>query len=272
MKTLEQDVALGLLALRLSGGRRAEQIWQILATHPEPASVVCELARSLRPEVHRRAKQQLGLLPLLDIAMVPVWRLPPRLQKVRPTPPALFVRGDVTLLYRPAVSLVGTRKADAGALAWTQARAKELARAQTLIVSGGAVGIDTAAHRGALEGRGATLAYLGVAADVIYPPRNKALFERMLSRGGAVVMEHPPGVLTYKGEHALRNRFIAAHASHLVVVEADVESGALVTADFAERLGVPVWISPPGVGVLRAGLEQLLHSGRARIWGSSENA
>ncbi len=272
MKILEHDVALALLALRLSGGRRAEQIWQILATHPDPDGVAVELARSLRPEAHKQAKQQLALLPLFDITMVPVWRLPPRLQKVRPTPPVLFVRGDVTLLYRPAISLVGTRHSHATAVAWTHARALELARAETLVVSGGARGIDTAAHRGALDGKGVTVAYLGVAADAVYPPGNKALFERILNRNGALVMEHPPGVLTYKGEHALRNRFIAAHASHLVVVEADLESGALVTADFAERLGVPTWVSPPGVGLLRAGLELLLHSGRARIWGSGEEA
>jgi DNA processing protein len=88
-----------------------------------------------------------------------------------------------------------------------------------------------------------------------------------MARGGAIVSEHPPGVVTHKGEHAMRNRFIAAQASELIVVEADHGSGALVTADFAERLGVPVSVSPADVGARRDGIDALLREGRARVFG-----
>jgi DNA processing protein len=260
------DVLLALLAVRSAVRGRAAPLWRILAAHPEPESLVLELSRTVRSEHVRAARKQLQALPLFDIQLVPVWALPSPLKRARPTPAALFVRGEAALLSRPAVAIVGTRQASASALEWARTCGQVHARAGTLVVSGGARGVDSAAHRGALEAGGVTLAYIGVPADEIYPRQNERLFRTLLGRGGAIVSEHPPGVVTYKGEHAMRNRFIAAHASQVVIVEADSGSGALVTADFADKLGVPVWVSPPGVGALRAGIEALLRRGRAQIW------
>ena len=225
-----------------------------------------ELCRTVRPDCVRAAKSQVAALHLLDIQVVPVWDLTHRLRRVWPTPAALFIRGDRALLTRTAVAVVGSRAAHASAASWAFERGRELAASDVLVVSGGARGIDTAAHRGALEAGGSTLAYIGVPADEVYPKENAALFQRMLVRGGALVTEHPPGITTYKGDHALRNRFIAAQASEVIVVEAGATSGALVTADFAARLNVPIRVSPPGVGVRREGIDGLLASERCSVW------
>jgi DNA protecting protein DprA len=263
---LNPDVAVALLALRAATGSRAAPLWRILASHPQPEALVVELCLTVRARYVRAAKSQLATLPLFDIQMVPVWRLPKRLRLAWPTPPALFVRGDATLLAQPAVAVVGARKAHASAATWAFERGYELGRGSVLVVSGGARGVDTAAHEGALEAGGKTLAYIGVPADEIYPRENRGLFQRMLARGGALATEHPPGIVTYKGEHAMRNRFIAAQAFEVIVVEACATSGALVTADFARRLDVPVRVSPLGIGVAREGIDRLLAAARATVW------
>jgi len=133
------------------------------------------------------------------------------------------------------------------------------------VVSGGARGIDGAAHRGALAAGAPTLAYLGVAVDRIYPSRHRPLFARILRDGGALVSEHPPRATTRKWAHADRNRFIAAQSRRIYVAEADEGSGSLGTTDWANRLGVEVLVSPPGVAEKRAGLDALVAAGRARF-------
>jgi DNA processing protein len=177
----------------------------------------------------------------------------------------LFVRGNAEALARPAVGIVGARDARRDAEAWAFERAAEAAVAGHVVASGGARGIDAAAHQGALRAGGTTVAYLGVPADRIYPRGNERLFRAMLEGGGALVSEHPPGVSTPAFEHAKRNRFIAAHASRLYIAEARASSGTLATARYARRHGVPVLVSPPGVGAQRDGIDMLLAKG----WASS---
>ncbi|MBI5509398.1 MAG: DNA-processing protein DprA [Deltaproteobacteria bacterium] len=255
-----------LLALRLAAGRRAAGVFRVLATHPAPEGLVAELGRTLAATYHRAAADELRALALMDITIVPVWRLPPRLSRAWPTPAALFVRGDPRLLERPALAVVGARHAHPTAMRFAFDRGRDAAGASMVLVSGGARGVDSAAHRGALEAGGVSLAYLGVAADRVYPAANAGLFRKILATGGALVSEHPPGPTTFKGEHAMRNRLIAAHGAAVVIVEAGESSGTLVTAAFAKKLETPVWVSPEGVGAERAGIVALTREGAAAVW------
>jgi DNA processing protein len=246
--------SLTLLALRATPGLSTRG-W---LERPWPASV---------PDVRgwRIAERQLAMMRALEIAVVPVWELPEAFRRASP-PAALFVRGDARLLAQPGLAIVGSRAASPEGALWAAARAREAVAAGRIVVSGGARGIDGAAHAAAVEAGGVTVAYVGVAVDRIYPAMHRSLFERLLERGGAIVSEHAPGEPTQLWHHADRNRFIAAQAERVLIAEADARSGALGTAEFARKLGVPVFTSPPGVGVRRAGLEALLAAGEASLW------
>lgn len=239
---------------------------EALLAYACPLAAAATLDSAVDLEARRSARRSAYILDRLGITLIPVWELPPVLLRVRPLPPALFVRGDSRLLARPGLAIVGARDACPTAQRWAMALARGAAARGELIVSGGARGIDAAAHRGALAGRAPTVAYLGVAADRIYPSVNRRLFVELLARGGALVSEYPPGEATFGSAHAMRNRLIAAQAHTLVIAEADTGSGSLGTAVFAKRLGVPIRVSPAGVGRKRLGMDTLLRAGEARVW------
>ena len=134
------------------------------------------------------------------------------------------------------------------------------------MISGGAYGVDAAAHQGCLAAEGRSIAFLGVSSDQIYPRSNRNLFAEILKKGGALVSEHPPGAPTHRGDHAKRNRLIAAGASKLLIAEAGDRSGTLNTARWARRYGVELRVSPEGVGAKRDGIEKLLR----KRWASME--
>ncbi len=250
------------------------QLWLAHATRAPPLAEVLLARRSAvavaaldewRPGVMREASRVLAALAWAHIHVVPIWNWPWQLARARPLAPALMVRGDVGLLWRSGVGIVGARRAHGSAESWARHVARGHVLRGELVVSGGARGVDTAAHLGALDAGGQTLAYIGAAADCIYPKHNRGLFLRILQSGGALVSEHLPLSKTYKGAHALRNRFIAAHASRLYVAEADVDSGSLGTAGFAKRWGVPVLVPPADIGVRRAGIAALIAEGAAVV-------
>jgi len=263
---LDRSGKRAILALREAAGPELPLAAEALREHPDPADLIRTGPWLAGPRHWAAADRQLRMLELRNITVVPVWQFPATLGRLHPLPMVLFVRGNTQLLQQEAVSIVGARAASRSAQEWAMARAAQLARAGTLVVSGGARGIDAAAHWGALRAGGVTLAYLGVSADRIYPLTNRRLFEVILDRGGALVSEHPPGAPTYKGAHALRNRFIAAHASYVVIVEATEGSGSLGTARWANRYGVPVKVSPLSVGQKRDGISWLMRKGWASMW------
>lgn len=153
-----------------------------------------------------------------------------------PKPPArLWVRGS--LPESPCVGIVGTRKADRGALAFARELARDLARVGIGTVSGGAEGIDAAAHRGALEGEGTTWVVHGTPLERTYPARHHRLFEEILEAGGGWSSEVAPGASVRRFHFLARNRLIAAFADVVVVVQAPQRSGALSTASWAKKLG-----------------------------------
>ncbi len=168
---------------------------------------------------------------------------PPRLLHLADPPPVLFLRGAVELLSRPGVAVVGSRKATARARDVASRLGRAVAGAGTPVVSGLALGVDGAAHRGALEVRGPTVAVLGRGADRPYPRSHAALFRSVVGEG-LVVSEFPPGTPPLPHHFPRRNRVLAALASAVVVVEARARSGALITVEHALDLGLDVWAVP----------------------------
>ena len=161
-------------------------------------------------------------------------------------PPLLFVRGDAASLSRPALAIVGSRHATPQALRIARDFGQALSDAGVVVVSGMADGIDTAAHEGALRGRGATVAVWGTGIDRVYPAKNKALAQQITGQG-CVVSEFPLDTRPVAGNFPRRNRIIAALSQATLVVEAAPESGSLITARLAAEMGREVLAVPGSI-------------------------
>jgi DNA processing protein len=199
-------------------------------------------------------------------AEYPLW-----LDRIHEPPAVLWVRGRVVADEGArAVAIVGARAATPLGQSFARMLAADLAAAGLTIVSGLARGIDTAAHQGALDAGGRTVAVLGSGLDVLYPPENRALAER-IAHEGAVVSEFAPGTLPWKQNFPRRNRTIAGWGRALVVVEAGRKSGALLTAAAALEEGREV-MAVPGHPSLAgaAGTNALLRDGAALVRGAED--
>lgn len=184
---------------------------------------------------------------------------PPLLRGIPDPPLALYVRGE--LPQAPSVAVVGTRNPSPDGEYVAQRMASELAAAGVCVVSGLARGIDVAAHRGALKAGGPTVAVLGCGIDVRYPAGHEGLAEQVAACG-ALVSEYPPGTPPAKHHFPSRNRIISGLARAVVVVEATLRSGALITADLALEQGREVFAVPGSVLNPRsAGPHRLLREG-----------
>ena len=202
---------------------------------------------------------------------------PEPLSDDRAAPHALFVRGGEEARARlagllgagrpagtpPAVaSIVGTRRASDEGLEVARALGRGLASAGVTVISGMALGVDSAAHAGALEAGGRTIAVLAGGADVPYPASKSTLYDSILAGGGAVVSEMPPGFRAFRWNFPARNRIIAALAPATIVVEAAERSGSLITAELALELGRDVGAVPGPVMSWRSrGTNALLRDG-----------
>jgi len=171
---------------------------------------------------------------------------PPRLLEIADPPALLYVDGRTELLARTSLAIVGSRNATPQGIANAASFARALSEAGLTIVSGLALGIDAAAHRGALEGDGSTIAVLGAGADVVYPPRNAAL-HRAIAERGAAVSEFPLGTPAIGGNFPRRNRLISGLARGVLVVEAALASGSLITARLAAEQGRDVFAIPGSI-------------------------
>lgn len=176
-------------------------------------------------------------------------------------PIALFVAGDPEVLGLPQLAIVGSRNATAGGLATAGEFAAHLARCGLTITSGLALGIDAAAHSGALAAGGLTVAVLGAGPDTIYPRSNLALAQQ-ISTSGALVSEFPPGTPPRREQFPQRNRIIAALSLGTLVVEAGTQSGSLITARYAGDCGREVFAIPGSIhNPLSKGCHQLIRQG-----------
>lgn len=194
---------------------------------------------------------------------------PARLREIANPPALLYVRGHLQPRAR-CVAVVGSRNADEQGMEIARGFGDALARAGATVVSGGARGIDTAAHEGALWGSGATVAVLGSGIDVVYPPENGDLFDRIARGSGAVVSEFPPGTPPAPGNFPRRNRTVAGLSEAVVVVRATLQSGALITANHAAKEGRPIFAVPGDpTDASAAGPNELLRTQAARAAASA---
>ena len=161
-------------------------------------------------------------------------------------PPVLFLRGNVQLLHKPSAAIVGSRHATPQAMRIAKDFGKSLGGQNIPVVSGMASGIDTAAHQGALEAEGGTIAVWGTGIDRIYPSSNKNLAYEIAEKG-LIVSEFPIGTRPYAGNFPRRNRLIAALSQVTLVVEAALESGSLITARLAAEMGREVMAVPGSI-------------------------
>jgi DNA processing protein len=193
---------------------------------------------------------------------------PPLLAAIHDPPPRLFLRGssDVALLDRPAVAVVGARACSSYGRSVTRSLARDLAAAGLVVVSGLARGIDGEAHRGALDGSGATVAVLGCGVDRDYPAAHAELARRICETGGLVVSEYEAGIEPAPWRFPARNRIIAGLCRATVVIEARERSGALITADFALEEGREVLAVPGEItSMLSVGTNALLRLGATPV-------
>ena len=164
-----------------------------------------------------------------------------------PDPPALlYLRGRRELLALPALAMVGSRNATPQGVSNAEQFARAFSSAGLTIVSGLALGIDAAAHRGGLDGAGSTIAVLGTGADILYPQRNRALGDR-IAREGLIVSEFPLGTPPHGSNFPRRNRVISGLARGCLVVEAALASGSLITARCAAEQGREVFAIPGSI-------------------------
>lgn len=186
---------------------------------------------------------------------------PPQLEAIPDPPAALFVKGDASLLLRPQVAIVGARQAQPPGLANARRFAGELAAGGLLVTSGMADGIDGAAHEGALDAGEPTIAVIATGPDRVYPRKHHALARR-IGAHGAIVSEYPPGTNALVHQFPQRNRIIAGLSLGVVVIEAGLRSGSLITARVAGEQGRDVFAVPGSIhNPLAEGCHSLIAEG-----------
>ena len=220
----------------------------------------------------RRQVNPAGIMAKLDAAGIRVLTLaeeayPLELKRIYDPPPVLYWRGCRLPGEGLKIAIVGTRRATAYGLKVAAELAADLAVAGVGVVSGLARGIDAAAHRGALQGQGATWGILGCGVDVIYPPEHRELYRQVMD-SGAIISEFPPGTPPDAGHFPARNRIISGLTSGTVVVEAAAKSGALITADLALEQNRDVFAVPgPITSRSSQGANELIKQGARVVTG-----
>jgi DNA processing protein len=228
------------------------------------ARLLEELRQDFDPEAMYGSLSKTGIavLTLADAGY------PERLREIPAPPPALFARGKIP--GATAVAVVGSRKASATGVGTARVLGRALGERGVCVVSGLALGVDAAAHEGALESGGPTVGVLGCGVDVVYPRSNGRLFDQV-KKSGAIVSEYYLGEAPLAWRFPARNRIIAGLCGAVVVVEAPQKSGALITAHHGLECGRDVWAVP---GPLTApecrGSNRLLADGAGVLWDVEE--
>jgi DNA processing protein len=186
---------------------------------------------------------------------------PPLLLTMPDPPPLLYAKGRIDLLHARSVAVVGSRSATPQGVEDATRFARAFADAGLAVVSGLASGVDAAAHRGALQGRGSTVAVIGTGADIVYPAAHHALAHQ-IADGGAILSEWPLGTPARSAHFPQRNRLIAGMVSGVLVVEAAMRSGSLITARLANEMGRDVFAIPGSIHApLARGCHRMIKQG-----------
>ena len=260
---MELDHSLSWLALRLTPGLGARLTGKLLRQFGGPEEIFrasltelegCQLPAAAAQAVFgksgfRDAEKELAEVKKAGIRLI-TWaeaEYPKLLTQIYDPPPLLYVRGNVELLSRHAISMVGTRRPTPYGNQMTERLARDLAERGLVIVSGLARGIDSSAHRGACAAaRGGTIGVLGSGIDVIYPKENRKLFEEVEKRG-AIVTEFPLGTHPAPENFPMRNRIVAGMALGVIVAQGALYSGSLITSRLAMEFGREVYGVPGNV-------------------------
>jgi DNA processing protein len=272
----EETVALSLL--RLGADARAPRAFKEIVRLPDPRRPVADrLLEALGiasgewstrlAEAREWAKQAMAMAERRHIAIVSWFDAgyPDLLRHIPDPPIVLWVQGDAAILARPAVAIVGARRATPAGLATATALGRELAQAGLVVVSGLARGVDGAGHHGALSVAGQTVAVLGSGVDVIYPPEHVSL-SKQIAASGVLLSEFPPGMPPLPNHFPLRNRIISGLSRAVVVIEASEKSGSLITAKAALEQGREVLAVPGSVASGRyRGSHALIKDGAALV-------
>ncbi|MCF8034058.1 MAG: DNA-processing protein DprA [Desulfarculaceae bacterium] len=285
--TLERQELLDWLGLKLIPGVGSVTYARLLAAFGSPGAAlgaplgalkaIPRLREGVARAVHRRAwaadpEAELKGLEALGARVVALGspEYPPLLAGVHAPPPLLFVRGSLGPCAGGGVAVVGSRNMSPYGRRLAGELGRDLARSGVSLVSGLARGVDAAAHEGSLKAGGHTVGVLGCGLDVAYPREHKALIEKMAAQG-AVISEFPLATQPAPAHFPVRNRVISGLARAVVVVEAGLKSGSLITARHALEQGREVLAVPGPVGApLSAGCNQLIKEG-ARLLSSSRD-
>ncbi len=197
-----------------------------------------EWKRAVEKERKRLEKASIEVITYQDK------RYPSLLKEIYDPPLLIYLKGDATLLNTPSLAIVGTRQATFYGMKTATRLSMQLSELGLTIVSGLARGIDTATHRGCLKAGGKTIGVLGCGVDVVYPRENTKLYAEIIEKGGAIVSELPPGTPPLAPHFPARNRIISGLSLGVLVVEAALKSGSLITARLALEQGREVFAVP----------------------------
>jgi DNA processing protein len=264
------------LTLSLAPGLSNEALRQLLVVFGGPEEIIAATPAALARVTSERAARAISSsAPRDGLARAAEWledpanhvitladeAYPQSLLQVPDPPPLLYAKGRLDLLKAQALAIVGSRNATAQGVAHAEAFAHALSEAGLTIVSGLASGIDAAAHRGGLTGAGSTVAVVGTGLDVVYPARNRKLAHEIASRG-CIISEFPLGTAPIASNFPRRNRLISGLARGVLVVEAALSSGSLITARLANEQGKDVFAIPGSIhSPLSKGCHSLIKQG-----------
>jgi DNA processing protein len=198
-------------------------------------------AELAREEIAKSAESDASVITMDDPSY------PPRLKEIYDPPLVLYVRGNLDVLIKPGIAMVGTRHPTPYGTGMAERLACDLAAQGLVIISGMARGVDTASHRGAISAKGKTIAVFGTGVDVIYPKENSRLSEQILALGGAFISEFPIGTFAAPQNFPIRNRILSGMSVGVLVVEAAEYSGTRITARCALEQNRDVFAVPGNV-------------------------
>lgn len=242
-----------------------KKIWQSTAVELKKydihESCISILQKGRNPEFLSRLP---ALLEKFNTTLITIYdeTYPPLLKETATPPYILYCQGKLPPAHHLFISIVGSRKSSPYGNRVAHQLGKELAQQDVIIVSGGARGIDTKAHQGALQGNGKTIVVIASGIDITYPPENTTLFANIIKNDGCILSEYPFGTPPSATNFPARNRIIAGLSSGVIIVEAAAKSGALITTDFALEEGRDIFVVPGSIYSLTCqGSNALLRNG-----------
>ena len=264
---------IAVLQLIHTQGIGVKSFYRLIGEHGAPPIAVKALEKQSKymPWPRSLAEEEIKKAQKLDIEIMLYTDddYPPSLKEIDAPPPLLYLKGQRSALrYQKALAIVGSRAASVNGRKFAARMARDLTEAGVCIVSGMARGIDTSAHKGAMyanDQTGTTIAVLGTGVDIVYPPQNKEVYEQ-IAKQGCLISELPLGTQALSSQFPQRNRIVAGLSDGVLVVEAGLKSGSLITAQFGFNSGKPVFAVPGTPGESRTqGSNYLIKQGAVLV-------